>query len=238
MYESTYSGHVKRGGKAYMVGREVMKVLATEGEIIQNKLIDKVAKSLSNIDSNTINGLVRKFLNRENGRLVKVDEIQLPHRKYWSITMLGLQQAYNEELINLHGLSKAVVRMKPKEFGFMISFYEALARSEELSRRVSDDVKEVGKKIDEYISKARSFGFEYLPIPIRFVYGIGSTMWLSILKHLSEDEGIRMEVGEEVILRVCNSFMKIIVNYEEAFKASKRLVDELYSKTKPETRSN
>jgi hypothetical protein len=224
-------GHVDRGVKADRVRATTLKELVRGGPLLQNTLINKVAKEvakdLEDIDANTVSGLVRKFLKRHKGALVEVRVDEKPRRKYWEITLTGLQEAFHEELVNLHEFAKAYVRIKPGVPEGALICYKALARSEALSLKVDVDIKKQGERLLTKISFLENHLLT-ITIPITFVWEFGLTIFFSVIYHLVNDEDLRRQVGPEITKELCVSVRTLLDSLEADVKETRKMVDALH----------
>jgi hypothetical protein len=221
--------HVGRGVKADRVRATTIKALVFGGPLLQNTLINEVAKEvakdLEDIDVNTVNGLVRKFLEKQKGELVEVRVDEKHHRKYWEITPTGLQQAFNKNLVNLHEFAKAYVRITPEGPEWRPICYKALARSKALSEKVDADLKKTEGQMLEDVSFIKQLS----RVPINFIWEIGLTAFHSVVYYLANDKDLRKQVGPEITAELCVSARTLAESYEANIKEMRKVANDLQS---------
>ncbi len=193
---------------AQKVWRELFIAL-NPGELLQNKLINVIAKALPDCDANTVNGLVRKSLSRENGHFVERREVKSPKRVYWCLTQAGLEYAYQEGLIHLHEFSGAITRTIFSVYTNALPIYGALARSRRLAELVESNQVRYYVPQDDKFQKAARFGFlmnrdKELGIArnIGLFYEVTLPVMNSVVSHLASNKDLRQEVGDETLSEI------------------------------------
>ncbi|MGP8056518.1 MAG: hypothetical protein ACLP9K_02790 [Nitrososphaerales archaeon] len=211
MYDSGERGHAGGQSKADRVAEATVKSLGDQGEILQSRLINAVAERLGDLDPNTVNGLVRKFLSRYNARgrsrsgmmLVELREEENPKRKYWKLTAGGYDYLFLK--VGLHQFSKAFMKSAPEEYDDLIPFFYALSESEELAEKVETTIwglRSMSFWAERwYAATIGSLGpgAEQVRFPrgIWSVYDLKFRLALSITKILAEDKSLRAKVGHD-----------------------------------------
>ncbi len=223
---------VRKEGIADSVRMETLKVLAEEGEVFQSKLISAVANRLV-LDPNTTSGLVRKFLDKQKGDLVKISKsaktgfLEGPRRKYWELTTNGIGYLYGETH-DLAELSKVITKLQPPEYGGMLAIYETIASSKKLCKEVELDLNmyyDGLAKSAEYhnIGKRLQRGLQ-IKVDVGITYDIGGILIASVMQHLAQDKDLRSEVGYVRISKVCEFAAALARDQEQNLKSFKSVI--------------
>lgn len=224
-------GH-DRGKKAAAVAQEIVRVLAKGGKLVQSSLIDQVSRALPAIGIGTVNSLTRKFLNKQRGNLVNLEQTRRPKRNYWSLTLKGLNSAYASDMIGLNELSTAFSKLLSPQNPLYV-YYAALARSGKLSDRVQHDLDESDKGIElitKDLRRRSSRGLsEALKVEVE-VEVVAEKITLfrtSVIRHLCNDKQCRKEVGKDMIQTICRQEMELINQTKRIHKEMEEQVRKL-----------
>ncbi len=232
---------VRKEGIADTVRMETLKVLAEEGEVFQSKLIAAVSSRLA-LEQNTTSGLVRKFLNQQDGKLVKISRSPRtgpwepgPRRKYWSLTFEGMNYLYMTTH-DLWELSKAVTKVRPPEFGGMLAYYEAIARSKKLSEEVKLDLEKYNDRLEKTTSVTEQAGLSRnaeralrVKVDVGITFEIGQILVLSVIWNLAQDKDLRDEVGHDTVSNIYEFAAALALERERNLRSFRSMIRALRS---------